>query len=71
MSGSYGNKVLWGVLDNHFVVETNDNGEIGLRESGFNLFGVYERGYVRELLSEYPYLFIPMNILPGNWENKL
>ena len=38
VSGSYGNKVLWGVVDNNIVEEINYFDEIGLRGFGSNVF---------------------------------
>ena len=48
-----GKKVLWGVVDDHVVKDTNNNDELWLRLFGVNLFGVDEGGEVREVLSEY------------------
>ena len=36
--GSYGKKVLWEVVDDHFIEEETDHDEIGLRVFDFNLF---------------------------------
>ena len=36
-----GTKVLWEVVDDHFVNELNYHDEIGLRWFGFNLFEKY------------------------------
>ena len=59
VSGSDGNKVLWKVVDDHVVEESNNNYEIGLQGFDFNIFDVDGWG---ERRIEWASLFINLNI---------
>ena len=66
-----GRKVLWEVVDDHFIEEENDHDEIVLRGFNFNVFGKDEEEVGREGLIEYLYLVMVMNIWTGYWNNQL
>ena len=58
------------MVDDNVVEEGKEHDEIVLQ--GFNLFifGKYEEGVGREVLSEYNYLLMLINIWPGDWNNR-
>ena len=64
-------KVLWEVADNRVVEETTDHEEIVLLGFDFNFFDEDEKGVGREGSSEFTYLLMLINILPGNWKTQL
>ena len=47
VSGSYGKKFIWEVVDDHVVEERKDHYDIGLQGFDFNSFDKYEEGFVR------------------------
>ena len=59
-------KFPWGVVEYHVIEEVNDHYDIVLRWFGFSLFDEDKEGVGREVLSEYPYLSMLMNIWPGD-----
>ena len=42
VSGYYGKRFVWEVVDNHVVEDKNDNYEIGIHVYDFNLFDEYK-----------------------------
>ena len=50
MSGYYGNKVIWGVLDDNVVEEGKEHDEIGLRGFDFNFMMKIRRGWLEKYL---------------------
>ena len=69
--GSEGKKVIWEAVDNSVVAEATDHDEIGLRGFNFNLFDEYEKGVIREVLSDYTYLLMLKKLWSGDWKNNL
>ena len=63
-------KVLWEVVEDHFVEEPTDHEEIGLWGLYFNFFDEDEEGFVIEGSSEFPYVLMLINIWPGNWNTQ-
>ena len=59
-------KVLWIVVNDHFVEGPTDHEEIGLWGFDLNFFDEDRDGVVREGSSEFPYLLMLINIWPGN-----
>ena len=62
-------KVLWEVVDDHVTEEPTENDDVGLQGFIF-FFNTDERRDQREILIEYPYLFLLMKLCPGDLENK-
>ena len=63
-------KVLCGVVDDNVVEEPTDHEEIELWGFDFNSINKDEEGVVREGSSEFTYLIMLINLLPGNWKTQ-
>ena len=71
VSCSSGKRVLWEVAYDNVVEDQRDNDEIGLWRFYFNLFDEDEGREGREVLSEYSYLLMLMQLRSGGCQNYL
>ena len=69
--GSDRKKVIWEVVDDHLLEEENYHDEICVQGFNFSLFGEDKEGVCGEILIEYHYLLMSMELWTGDWNNQL
>ena len=69
--GSDKKKMLWEVVDDHFVEEPSDHYGIGLRGFDLNVLDEDDEGVVRKGSREFKYLLMLIKLWPVDWTIQL